>query len=148
MTDTIAIRGKDYQVNNFGSLQLAPILSLLSNITQLHLNLEQQFEVGFLFKEVIFQDLPEDIVKVTSNGSCVLLLDVDELSDVATQLSTLHAKRGAKKSRESGDIDRAEKFERTQHKLETGEMTSEEEKAALAEITRLTNMISSKKMKI
>ena len=148
MANTIYIRGTEYTPQAFSDLQLAPILSILSNITELHLDLEQQFQVGFLLKEVIFEDLPDDIVKVTKSGNCVLLLDIDELSKLASDLAELHAKRGAEKSRERGDTERAEKFERKQKAIANQELTEEEEKQALQQLEKFKQDILRKRAKI
>ncbi len=142
MKDTITIRGKEYQAQAFSDLQLAPILSILSNITSLHLDLEQQFQVGFLLKEVIFEDLPADIIKITKSGNCILLLDIDELSQLATDLAKLHAERGVKLSRDRGDNERAAKFEQKQKKLQDQQnMTEEERQTVLAKIEELKRQI-------
>ncbi len=137
MDDIITIRGKEYKAQAFSDLQLAPILKILSNITSLDLDLEQQFQVGFLLKEVIFEDLPQDIVKVTKNGNCILLLDIDELSQLAQDLSKLHTERGIKLSRERGDSERANKFEQKQRMLNGENMSETDKQAILAKIEEL-----------
>ncbi len=137
MDDIITIRGKEYKAQAFSDLQLAPILKILSNITSLDLDLEQQFQVGFLLKEVIFEDLPQDIVKVTKNGNCILLLDIDELSQLAQDLSKLHTERGIKLSRERGDSERANKFEQKQKILNGENMSETDKQAILAKIEEL-----------
>ncbi len=137
MDDIITIRGKEYKAQAFSDLQLAPILKILSNITSLDLDLEQQFQVGFLLKEVIFEDLPQDIVKVTKNGNCILLLDIDELSQLAQDLSKLHTERGIKLSRERGDSERANKFEQKQKMLNGENMSETDKQAILAKIEEL-----------
>ena len=137
MADTIKIRGKEYEVQTFSDLQLAPILKILSNITSLDLDLEQQFQVGFLLKEVIFEDLPSDIVKVTKSGNCILLLDIDELSQLAQDLSKLHTERGIKLSRERGDSERANKFEQKQKILNGENMSETDKQDILAKIEEL-----------
>ncbi len=141
MTDTVKIRGKDYEAQAFSDLQLAPILKILTNITSLDLDLEQQFQVGFLLKEVIFEDLPQDIVKVTKNGNCILLLDIDELSQLAQDLSKLHTERGIKASHDRGDKERASKFEQKQKMLNQEDISKIDKQNILKQIEELKQQI-------
>lgn len=137
MTDAVTIRGNSYEVQPFSDLQLAPILKILSSIASLDLDLEQQFQVGFLLREVFFEDLPSDIVKVTRSGNCILLLDIDELSQLTQDLSKIHAERGVQSSRDRGDNERAKKFEQKQKMLDTEKMSDTDKQAILDKIEQL-----------
>lgn len=111
MAKTISIRGKDYQVSpNFSNLHLGVLQNVAINASSLNFDLELQSQAGQVLKEVFFKDLPDNIVAKVSENRYHLLLDIEELTEVANQLSEIYLSNRIEESQQRGDTAKEETY--------------------------------------
>lgn len=99
MTDTVAIRGRDYKIESFSDLHLSTINNLLNDLG----NLQYQSDAGFVLKEIILPDLPLDLIRQSANGKYIILLNANEINDVIIAIMKVYYSRELTKATESGD---------------------------------------------
>ena len=104
------IRGKEYLIEDFSDLHLGTITTLLMNVSSMQFDIETQSKVGFILKEIIFPNLPDSIVKIASNGQYIVLLNVEEISDIHTTLSKHYLQKRIAQAEAEGDKKTANKY--------------------------------------
>lgn len=111
MKNTLNIRGQNYQIGDFSNLHLGIITKCLMNISTLNFDPKEQSQVGFVLKEIIFPDLPDNLVRSLNGDRYIVLLDIEEISEISTDLSRHYAEKKLAEAKEAKNKDAIAKYE-------------------------------------
>lgn len=101
------IRGIEYEPRAFGDIQLFAIANLIANVNSGIFSRHDQHEVGTALNEVIFNNLPDDVLCRSDDGGYMVLLDINELASLLQDLADLRNQRRGYREKSDQEINGA-----------------------------------------
>ena len=104
-------------------------------------DIELQSQVGFVLKEIIIQDLPDSIVRKFNNNQYVLLLDIEELSDLNIELSKIFLEKKLARSKEKNDVEKIKEYKERLNSLNNPQVSIDNNEDIKAQIAQLQSQL-------
>ncbi|ELS01163.1 hypothetical protein Xen7305DRAFT_00008650 [Xenococcus sp. PCC 7305] len=141
MQKTLNIRGKDYEIQEFSNLHIGVLQQFLISTASLDFGIQAQNDIGFVLKEVILPGLPDNLIKKIAEGKYVLLLDMEEVSQITAELSRYFAEMRLSQAKEREDSEAIAKYQKMLKDLADDDMTDDEFEQLKKEIAELKSQV-------
>lgn len=103
----VKIRGKEYKINPFSDYHI----STLAKLEKDNGNLQYQFDAAFVLKEIIFPDLPYDVIRKTRDDKYIFMIHAREIADVISQVIKYYYESEIARNKAEGNTELVEQFE-------------------------------------